>query len=190
MQPTASERLKDEVKAKLAFAGRSSAGSRLAASRTSSMGKFSVALATTSDCRECARLLVDQLGEHGIKESTQRLTRILEDATSDATRGFLMLARDSGRVVGVAYVATILSVEHCGPVAWLEELYVLPEHRSRGVGSTLLTAVLERARSTGVVAMDLEIDADHSRAESLYRRYGFRPLERSRWVKEFTNDAS
>jgi hypothetical protein len=45
---------------------------------------------------------------------------------------------------------------------------------------------LERARGTDVVAVDLEIDAGHSRAESLYRRFDFRPLERSRWVKELT----
>ena len=35
----------------------------------------------------------------------------------------------------------------------------------------MVTAVLERARETGIVAIDLEIDAGHSRAESLYRRY-------------------
>jgi hypothetical protein len=44
--------------------------------------------------------------------------------------------------------------------------------------------VLERARKTDIVAIDLEIDAGHSRAESLYRRSGFRPLNRSRWVKQ------
>lgn len=48
----------------------------------------------------------------------------------------------------------------------------------------VVTAVLERARETDIVAIDLEIDASHGRAESLYRRLGFRPLERSRWVRE------
>ncbi|MBO0695258.1 MAG: GNAT family N-acetyltransferase, partial [Verrucomicrobia bacterium] len=94
-----------------------------------------------------------------------------------------------GRVVGVAYVATILSVEHVGPAAWLEELYVTPAWRQRGVGSALVDAVLERARSAGMVAIDLEIDASHSRAASLYERSGFHPLERSRWTRKLTSDA-
>jgi ribosomal protein S18 acetylase RimI-like enzyme len=101
-------------------------------------------------------------------------------------RGFLMLARDGGRVVGVAYVATILSAEHCGLVAWLEELYVTPDCRQRGIGTALVTAILEQARNAGIAAIDLEIDAGHKRVISLYQRLGFRRLERSRWVKEFT----
>jgi GNAT superfamily N-acetyltransferase len=151
------------------------------------MDPFSVAEAAPADCRECAQLLADQLREHDIGSSTEHLERILEDvAGGDTGRGFLMLARaDSGKVVGVAYVATILSAEHCGPVAWLEELYVTPDYRHHGIGTALVTSVLERAQKTGIVAVDLEVDTDHKQATSLYQRFGFRRLERSRWVKEF-----
>ena len=148
------------------------------------MQTFSIAPATVSDCRECARLLVEQLGEHGVDASTEQLSRVLERVVAEGARGFILLARDDRGIVGIAYVATILSAEHCGLVAWLEELYVTPSIRSRGIGTALVTAVLERAREAGIVAIDLEIDAGHSRAESLYRRLGFRPLERSRWVRE------
>jgi GNAT superfamily N-acetyltransferase len=135
-----------------------------------------------------AQLLVDQLREHGIRSSTEHLERVLANiAVADSARGFLMLARGGkGRVVGVAYVATILSAEHCGPVAWLEELYVTPDYRRRGIGTALVTSVLERAQKTGIVAVDLEIDVDHNQVVPLYQRFGFRRLDRSRWVKEFT----
>jgi GNAT superfamily N-acetyltransferase len=147
---------------------------------------FSTAPAAVSDCGECARLLVEQLGEHGVNTSVDQVSSVLEKVVADETRGFLLVARDDLRVVGVAYVATIPSVEHCGFVAWLEELYVSPSHRSQGIGSALVTAVLGRARQSGIVAIDLEIDAGHRPAESLYRRFGFRPLDRSRWVRELT----
>ena len=150
------------------------------------MQTFSIAPAAASDCRECARLLVEQLGEHGVDASTEQLLRVLERVVADGTRGFILLARDDLRIVGVAYVATILSAEHCGPVAWLEELYVTPSLRCQGIGTALVTAILERAREMDIVAIDLEIDAGHSRAESLYRRFGFRRLDRSRWVRELT----
>ncbi len=81
------------------------------------MQRVSIEAATANDCCECARLLVHQLGEHGIEASAEALAQVLEDAVADAARGFLILARDSGGVVGVAYVSTILSVEHCGLVA-------------------------------------------------------------------------
>ena len=102
------------------------------------------------------------------------------------TRGFLLLARESSRIVGIAYVATILSAEHCGPAAWLEELYFTPDCRHRDIGTALVTSVLEHAQKAGIVAVDLEIDAGHNRVISLYQRLGFRRLKRSRWVREFT----
>jgi GNAT superfamily N-acetyltransferase len=145
---------------------------------------FSIASAIVSDCSESARLLVQQLAEHRVDASAEQLSCVLEKIVVDAARGFVLLARENGRIVGIAYVATILSAEHCGLVAWLEELYVMPSHRSRGIGTALIAAMIERARKAGIVAIDLEIDAGHSRAESLYRRLGFRPLNRSRWVKE------
>jgi GNAT superfamily N-acetyltransferase len=150
------------------------------------MAAFSVALGTAADCGECARLLIDQLREHGIGTSSDALARVLEVAITDMGHGFLMLARDAGRVVGVAYVATILSAEHCGAVAWLEEPYVTPDCRHRGIGTALVTAVLERAQKAGIVAVELEIDAGHKCVIPLYQRLGFRRLERSRWVREFT----
>ena len=145
---------------------------------------FAIVSATVSDCRQCAQLLVEQLREHGVDASVEQLSRILEKVVADETRGFLLLARADHQIVGVAYVAMILSAEHCGLVGWLEELYVTPRCRARGIGAALVSAALERARQTGIVAIDLEVDAGHSRAESLYRILGFRPLNRSRWVKE------
>jgi GNAT superfamily N-acetyltransferase len=150
------------------------------------MQTLSIAPAAASDCRECARLLVEQLGEHGVDASTEQLSRVLQRVVADGARGFILLARDDLRIVGVAYVATILSAQHRSLVAWLEELYVTPSLRSLGIGTALVTAILERARQMDIAAIDLEIDAVHSRAESLYRRFGFRRLDRSRWVRELT----
>ena len=146
--------------------------------QTAAPKTFSIASATVTDCGECAPLLVEQLREHGIDASADRLCQVLEQVVAGEQSGFVHLARAEGRVVGIAYVATILSVEHVGPAAWLEELYVTPTWRHRGVGSALVAAVLERARAGGMVAVDLEIDAGHSRAASLYERADFHRLER------------
>ncbi|MBV9619274.1 MAG: GNAT family N-acetyltransferase [Verrucomicrobia bacterium] len=148
------------------------------------MQPISTAAATGPDCAECAILFVEQLREHGIQASGELLCQVLEEVVTDDRHGFVHLARAEGRIVGVAYVATILSMEHLGPAAWLEELYVTPAWRRRGVGSTLVAAVLERARAADMVAVDLEIDVRHNHAASLYERSGFHRLERSRWARK------
>jgi GNAT superfamily N-acetyltransferase len=154
------------------------------------MQPVSTFAATARDCPECASLLVEQLREHDVHVSAESLCQILEEVVADDRHGFVHLARAEGRIIGVAYVATILSVEHVGPAAWLEELYVTPAWRQRGVGSALVAAVLERARAAGMVAVDLEIDVGHSRAASLYERLGFHRLGRSRWARKLTSDAA
>jgi GNAT superfamily N-acetyltransferase len=145
---------------------------------------FFITSVSPSDCPACARLLVEQLNDHGIEASAGRLSEILQKVVADGTGGFLLAARESDRIIGVAYVANLLSIEHGGVVAWLEELYVTPAFRSRGVGAALVNAVIDQARRSQAVAVELEVDAGHNRAESLYRRSGFRPLNRSRWVRE------
>jgi GNAT superfamily N-acetyltransferase len=133
-------------------------------------------------------LLLEQMDSHGVKMPAERLHRVVAEILALPGRGYLLLARQGGLAVGVAYVAIILSVEHCGPVAWLEELYVSSDCRRQGIGTALLKAALQHARMSGIVAIDLEVDSAHRRAESLYQRFGFRPLDRSRWVKTLFDD--
>src|SRR5437899_4941775 len=115
---------------------------------------IAVEQAKVDDCRECAALLRQQLAEHGSDATEESLVTVLKLVVSDPARGFVLHARENGTMIGVAYLAIILSAEHVGKVGWLEELYVLPEYRSKGIGTALLTAVLDRARGIGIVAID------------------------------------
>jgi GNAT superfamily N-acetyltransferase len=148
------------------------------------MQEVSVEPATVNDCPECAQVLVQHLRDLGIDASAKALARVTEDVARSSGRGFILVARENGRAIGIAYVATILSMEHCGLVAWLEELYVIPDCRHRGIGTALMSEVLKRAREAGIMAIDLEVDARQSRAIAFYQRIGFHSLDRSRWVKE------
>jgi len=49
---------------------------------------------------------------------------------------------------------------------------VTPQHRGRGIGSVLLTALIERARADGFPRLRLAVAPDNP-AASLYRRHGF-----------------
>ncbi|HTW19492.1 MAG TPA: GNAT family N-acetyltransferase [Mycobacteriales bacterium] len=60
------------------------------------------------------------------------------------------------------------------PSRWgyLANLYVVPEHRDAGVGTALLTALVDRARAEGLVRIVL---SPSEQAAPLYARFGFRP---------------
>jgi len=143
---------------------------------------FRIALALPSDIEVLARLLGAQLEEHGIALERERLFAAIEGALEIPDRGEFLLARLGSEAVGVAYVSFTWSLEHGGKSAWLEELYVIPSQRERGIGTRLLSSVCERASASGCAAVDLEVESDHVRAAHLYERAGFRPHRRARWV--------
>ena|SRR5258706_3102864 len=136
-----------------------------------------------SELEAVVRLLIAQMREHRVRADPARLREVIAMVKAEDRYGFILVAKDAGSVVGVAYVAAILSIEHGGRVGWLEELYVSPARRGKGIGAALLKAALNCARQTGMVAIDLEVDVGHRRAESLYRRAGFHSLPRSRWAR-------
>ncbi|MGH7822214.1 MAG: GNAT family N-acetyltransferase [Candidatus Binatia bacterium] len=142
-----------------------------------------IAAAAPSDRDAIIALLAEQFREHRIDLERESLAAAVEGLIANGGRGFILLARESGPPFGVACVSFTWTLEHGGRSAWLDELYVTPESRGRGTGKALLDEVLRRCRDAGCAAVDLEVDADHSRAANLYSREGFEPLPRRRWVK-------
>src|SRR5919201_881291 len=57
--------------------------------------------------------------------------------------------------------------------AYLEELYVLPERRGRGLGRTLLEAAMVYARDRGAEHIDLGTSENDVAARALYESAGF-----------------
>ncbi len=55
----------------------------------------------------------------------------------------------------------------------LANIAVAPGHRSRGHGGRLLSAMMDIARSRGVLSLYLEVRVSNHRAAELYRRFGF-----------------
>ena len=57
--------------------------------------------------------------------------------------------------------------------AYLEEFYVVPERRGRGLGRALLEAAMDHARARGAARIDLNTSEDDVAARALYESAGF-----------------
>jgi GNAT superfamily N-acetyltransferase len=139
-------------------------------------------LVTATQHAQAVLLLQAQFDEHQISLSSGGLDRAVAGLIEMPERGVLLLALDGDVPVGLAALSYTWTLEHGGLVAWLDELYVIPERRGQGVGTALLGAARKLATGAGCAAIDLEVDGGHRRAESLYQRAGFEPLNRSRWA--------
>jgi GNAT superfamily N-acetyltransferase len=75
--------------------------------------------------------------------------------------------------VAVALLTLRPNVWYDGPVALLDELYVAPEVRGRGLGSTLLAAAEAVTRQRGGELLEISVDGADTGARRLYERRGY-----------------
>jgi GNAT superfamily N-acetyltransferase len=139
---------------------------------------------TPATCAEAVPLVAQQLEDHEIPLSADALRAALLGLVDGEDRGAVLLAREDCEAVGVAVMSYVWSLEHGGHSAWLDELFVLPTHRGRGIGAALLDYALAHARTSGCLGFDLEVADGHERAAHLYQRTGFHRLHRQRWARK------
>ena len=99
--------------------------------------------------------------------------------------GRVWLLYESAALVGYIILTIGFSFEFHGHDAFVDELYIVPEHRRRGYGRQALAFLEQKAREMGVTAVHLEADHGNDPAIELYRRSGYRDHERflmTKWL--------
>tara|TARA_R110002110_G_scaffold52857_10_gene153345 strand:+ start:1048 stop:1497 length:450 start_codon:yes stop_codon:yes gene_type:complete len=80
--------------------------------------------------------------------------------------------------IGYIVITFGWSVEFGGLNAIIDELYIRPGVRGRGIASEALIALPRALAGGGLRAIHLEVDRDNAAAVKLYRRAGFRERDR------------
>jgi GNAT superfamily N-acetyltransferase len=141
----------------------------------SSSDRWLPRLATPADADEVARLLHDfnvefDTATPGVEVLASRLRVLL---ASEQT--FAILA--GMPAVAVALVTLRPNVWFEGPVAVLDELYVVPASRGQGVGSRVIELLLTVVRGRSVGLIEINVDEGDVDAQRFYERHGFAATE-------------
>jgi ribosomal protein S18 acetylase RimI-like enzyme len=109
---------------------------------------------------------------HPYEEAAVR--RALEGLLRDPAAGRAFLVHEENRgPVGYLVVTFGYSLEFRGRDAFVDELYVAPNHRGRGHGREALRTAEACCREAGAHALHLEVRHDNLKAQRLYRSWGF-----------------
>jgi len=78
-------------------------------------------------------------------------------------------------LAGYGMVTKSFSTEAGGICIWIEDIYIEPQYRGKGLGGSFLAFVEERYREKAV-RLRLEAEPENARAMAAYHKAGFREL--------------
>lgn len=88
-------------------------------------------------------------------------------------QGYMLVC--DGNNVGYCVTMKTYSVEAGGITIWIDELFVLEEYRSKGLGRELFKYIEENGDKK-LRRIRLEVELENGRAISLYKKMGFEPV--------------
>jgi GNAT superfamily N-acetyltransferase len=83
----------------------------------------------------------------------------------------------SGEATGFAYLTLRPTPYGDGPLAQLEELYVVPTLRDGGIGTALLTRAVAEVEQRGGIEVHINVDEVDTDTRRFYERHGFVNIE-------------
>ena len=91
---------------------------------------------------------------------------------------FVFIARDDqGRSAGFTLLYPMFSSVRQARVYILNDLFVHPDHRRKGVGAMLLARAVEFGKEQGAAGLQLETEVTNLKAQSLYEKEGWSRVE-------------
>jgi len=109
--------------------------------------------------------------------SREKIRPTLDRALTHPESLSVEVFKEQEQIVGYALLYTFWSNEYGGMVLTLDELYVLPHFRSRGISSSYIQTLEKHTSSTVLLA--LEVMPGNEKAKALYSRLGFKENKRT-----------
>jgi GNAT superfamily N-acetyltransferase len=118
--------------------------------------------------------LIDALAEYEKLDPPDEAAkaRLIRDLFSERPRVESFLAFVEGVAVGYTFIFETYSTFLALPTLFLEDLFVLPEYRSRKVGSALFRTMVAEAHKRGCGRMEWNVLDWNQLAIDFYERYG------------------
>jgi ribosomal protein S18 acetylase RimI-like enzyme len=92
----------------------------------------------------------------------------------DPSLGAIWIVFYDGEPAGHVVVTVRFSMEYGGFDAFIDDPFVRPEYRRRGLGKALLNELFAECARRNVLAVHVEVAHDNVPAQALYRRCGLR----------------
>ena len=147
--------------------------------------------ADPDDLNAVLELVRQYYGDEGYALQNERARAALRDfILSQPHHGRVWLIEENQTAVGYVILTLGFSLEYLGRDAFIDEVFVVPEARGRGLGARAVQLAESAGRELGVRALHLEAEKSKGTAVDLYRRLGFEDHDRFLMTKMLDSDAA
>lgn len=135
-------------------------------------------LARPDDLDRLMSLITAFHAEAGIAQDADQRREALLPLLEGIPHGCVYLIGPGRAPLGYIVLTFGWSVEFGGLDGFVDEIYIRPAVRGRGIATEVLLDLPKALAGAGLTALHLEVDRTNEAAQKLYLRTGFKPRDR------------
>jgi GNAT superfamily N-acetyltransferase len=128
--------------------------------------------ARTEEIAEMMPLIRAYCEFYDTEPNDEGIRKMFETLITDPSQGAVFIARAEGEAVGFATLDWKWSSLKGAKIGYLEDLFVDPGARGKGIADALIEVCAGRCRELGMPAMSWQTAPDNRRAQQVYNRTG------------------
>jgi GNAT superfamily N-acetyltransferase len=128
--------------------------------------------ARTEEIEEMMPLIRAYCEFYETEPNDEGIRTMFETLITDPSEGAVFIARVDGKAVGFATLDWKWSSLKGAKIGYLEDLFVDPDARGKGIADALIELCAGRCRELGMPAMSWQTAPDNHRAQQVYNRTG------------------
>ncbi len=128
--------------------------------------------AQPKDIATLVKLMAEFYAESNYELDHPFAEKAFADILADERLGYIWIIDENGNDVGYVVITLRFGMEYGGLMAYLDDLFVVPQSRNRGLSTAALLQVRDFCKSIGVRAITVEVGHSNSPAQTVYRRLG------------------
>jgi GNAT superfamily N-acetyltransferase len=117
-------------------------------------------------------LMSEFYAEGGYDLDRAHAERAFAAVLADERLGFVWLIDEETKNVGYLVLTLRFGMEYGGLMACLDDLFVVPQSRNKGLSTAALLQVREFCEHSGIRAITVEVGYSNGPAQAVYRRVG------------------
>jgi GNAT superfamily N-acetyltransferase len=112
----------------------------------------------------------------GQRMSPRKIRHTITELSTHPDKGAITIMHVGDAIAGYAIIIYYWSNEYGGNIAHIDELYVKPSWRNRGIGSSYLKHI-NKTKGMNLKGIHVETTPANQKALAFYSRHGFKPAE-------------